>query len=161
MPDVEVKLKQEDMCDPRSFVVGDVFCISDAFVAIPDADRAENPRKYHNKRLVVVVYNNFLNSEATWPLVTVAPLSHRLEFRREPDIVVLKEHCEGLDESSIVRLALTQPVLKIDLKFKVGSLSEDKVTEILGLQDDLVFGTLTPSLASRGIATRNAASADT
>lgn len=137
--------RPDQLGDTRQFEIGEVYYIKDVLLSIPDADRTTVGRKIHDGRMVAIIHNNYLNYDPTWPLIHIAPLSHRVDLMRETDIEILKSDCPWLKyESSMVRLALAQPVLKVDLEKKLGQINEEKIYEILALQQDMVLGKLEP-----------------
>jgi len=145
-PEVTPPYKPMQLYDIRAFEVGQVYYIDDELISIPEADRTIHPRKTHHGRRVVIAHNNYLNTDPTWPLIHVAPLSHRVDLMRETDIEVTTDRKDGnaVTVNSIIMLSLVQPVLKVDLRECVGKLSRDKIVEMLSLQEEMLVGTLEP-----------------
>lgn len=145
-PEITPPYRPMQLFDIREFEVGEVYYIKDELVSIPDADRTTMRRRAHEGRRVVIAHNNYLNADPTWPLIHIAPLSHRVDLLKETDIEVTDDpkDGDGVSENSIIRLALVQPVLKVDLERLVGKLSRDKITEMLALQEDMLIGSLEP-----------------
>ncbi len=115
--------------DGRSFQFGTIWTIADELLSIPDADR-DGSRILHEARAVLIVANNQSNSDLLTPVITVAQLSHRTDVRRRGDVLLLRDR-DGVRVDSIVRLRLLQPVLKVDLKRHVGTISETAGGEVL------------------------------
>ncbi|MEG6521159.1 type II toxin-antitoxin system PemK/MazF family toxin [Desulfotomaculum sp. 1211_IL3151] len=130
--------------DIREFQVGEVYYIKDELIGIPNIDRTTIDRNIHLGRRVVIAHNSQLNTNPTWPLVHIAPLSHRVDLMRETDIeVTIKpEDGNGVAVNSLIQLALVQPVLKVDLERRIGALSREKIAEMIALQEDMLLGQL-------------------
>lgn len=122
---------REDMIDDREFIFGQIWKIRDILVGIPDADRVGD-RKEHFARCVVVVDNNDKNSSEDFPIITVCPLSHRIDCIRDFDVELKKEN-DGVNQDCLVRISLSQPVLKKDLHTCEGEISNDAKTEIIAV----------------------------
>ena len=106
-------LIRDSLIDTRDFEFGQVWTIPDELVSIPDADRVDD-RVLHTARLVVIVSNNSGNTNPLNPILSVAPLSHRVDCKRAGDIELYAER-DYLRYDSIARLRLVQPILKADL----------------------------------------------
>ncbi|MDK2793344.1 MAG: mRNA interferase MazF [Deferribacteres bacterium] len=122
-------LSKDDLIDERTFNFGEIWKIRDCLISIPDADRI-NSRNEHFCRTVVIVDNNKQNSNKFSPIITVAPLSHRLDCMREFDIPLSKEK-DGVKEDCLLRMSLAQPVLKKDLYERIGEIHDDSKDEII------------------------------
>lgn len=124
--------REEELIDEREFEFGQIWQIRDSLISIPDADRLGN-RNEHFCRTVIVVDNNPQNSNPFTPVITVAPLSHRVDCLREFDIPLYKDK-DRVAEDCILRMSLAQPVLKKDLYKCVGMISMDSRDEIIDIQ---------------------------
>lgn len=122
-------LIRESLLDVREFEFGQVWTVSDELISIPDADRI-GERDLHQYRSVLIVSNHSGNSNPLLPVVTVAPLSHRVELMKKGD-VELEAQRDNLRVDSIVRLRLMQPVLKADIVNHVATISDDGKEDIL------------------------------
>ncbi|WP_434510414.1 type II toxin-antitoxin system PemK/MazF family toxin [Desulfitobacterium sp. AusDCA] len=132
-------LIRDSLIDTREFEFGQVWTVNDELVSIPDADRIDE-RILHNARIVLIVSNNSGNTDPLNPIVTVAPLSHRVDCIKFTDIELYAQR-DNLKYDSIVRLRLAQPVLKADLIKCLGLISMDGKGEVLiGLEE--YFGLL-------------------
>ncbi len=138
--------RRSDLCDDRQFVVGEVYYIKDKLVSIPTIDRTDKPRKVRIGRRVVIACNNYLNTDPTWPLVYIAPLCSRIDLMAVTDILVTTAGEDGnaVKKDCKIELGLVQPILKVDLERKVGSLSRSKIAEMLVLLQDMISGNLNP-----------------
>ncbi len=116
--------------DNRDFKQGEIYLVGDEEIHFPDEKFTGRTR--HDDRPVVVVTNHPSSGDPTYPLVLVAPLSHRVEFKREVDLEVLAS-AEHVEQDSLIRLGLIQPVCKVDLRGPVARLSSGKVDEMLAL----------------------------
>lgn len=125
-------LNIEDLIDERKFNFGEIWTIRDCLISIPDADRIDK-RREHFSRTVVVVDNNSQNFNRLSPVITIAPLSHRIDCMREFDIPLSKEK-DGVKEDCLLRMSLAQPVLKKDLHKLVGEIHDDSKDEIIDIQ---------------------------
>jgi len=145
-PEVTAPYRSMQLYDICEYEVGEVYYLKDELISIPQADRTEMGRDVHPGRRVVIAHNNFLNTDPTWPLIHIAPLSHRVDLMRETDIEITTkpQDGDGVAVDSILMLALTQPVLKVDIERRVGKLSIAKITEMLSLQEEMLLGTLEP-----------------
>ena len=123
------KYTNEKLIDDRIFSIGDIWLIRDKFIAIPTADRV-GFRDIHPSRCVIVIDNNSQNNNKMFPIITVAPLSHRVDCTRIFDIPVFPKE-DQVRVDSIIQMSLSQPVVKRDLFKKVGEISEDKKDEII------------------------------
>lgn len=122
----------KDLIDERKFNFGEIWTIRDCLISIPDADRI-NERVEHYSRAVVIVDNNSQNYNKFSHVITVAPLSHRVDCIREFDIPLTEEK-DGVKQKCLLRMSLIQPVLKKDLHKLVGEIHEDSKDEIIDVQ---------------------------
>lgn len=122
-----------ELIDNREFKIGEVYFLNDQFISIPDEDRTSKERNVHDRRPVVVTHSNSENCNHLCPVITVAPLSHRIDLKRTFDLRVCKGK-DGLLMDSLVRLRLMQPVLKVDLEKFQSRLSEPKIEELVAMQ---------------------------
>lgn len=120
---------RKELYDQREFQFGTVWKIDDRDIAIPQIDKL-GTRNIHEERWVVVVSNNRENFHPLCPIITVAPLSHRTDLKREFDLE-LNPHTDNVRVPSLLQLKLSQPILKVDLFEQQGHLSEEKKEELL------------------------------
>lgn len=124
---------RKDIIDEREFHIGEIYKINDQLISLPAIDRLEKDRLIHEERWVVVVHSYEENINPLCPVVTVAPLSHRIDLKRPYDLPVFKDQ-DDVKTDSLVQLKLLQPVLKVDLGEFIGSLSEEKIEEMIAIQ---------------------------
>jgi hypothetical protein len=112
-------------------VAGGVYSLHDAVIKIPDGDLAGTRTKHDFRTIVVLSNQNICNSIAC-PVVTVVPLSHILTPRAETDLIIGKDKENKLEHDSRLMFGYIQPVLKSDLKTKIGVLSENDWHNVMG-----------------------------
>jgi mRNA-degrading endonuclease toxin of MazEF toxin-antitoxin module len=112
-------------------VAGGVYALDDSVISIPDGDLAGNRTKHDFRTIVVLSNQNICNSIAC-PVITVVPLSHVLIPRAETDLIIGKDAVNNLEHDSRLMFGYIQPVLKSDLKTKIGVLSEDDWQHVMG-----------------------------
>lgn len=110
---------------------GEVYLVNDRLVSIPDADRVQDGRSFHETRRVVIVQNNTNTNYTTFPVVLVAPLTSRIETKRRYDIELFPEEEEAINKPVLIRLGLIQPILRADLGECLGTLTRPKQAEIM------------------------------
>lgn len=95
---------------------GEVYLIRDDLIVLPEARIPESKaRMVHPQRPVLIVQTDVDNSEPLYPVVLIAPMSHRTDLQSERDCL-LRAKQGGLDQDSLVHLGLVQPILKTDLQ---------------------------------------------
>jgi mRNA-degrading endonuclease toxin of MazEF toxin-antitoxin module len=130
-------LVRNSFYDSRQFEFGSIWTIPDEIISIPDADR-DRTRILHPARLVLVVSNNRTNIDPLTPVISIIPLSHRVDCIRYGDVVLTPER-DGVRYESVARVRLLQPVLKADLVRCIGRVSDDACEELLVAIEDF-FG---------------------
>ncbi len=87
-------------------------------------EHPKKKREFHNFRLALVIQSNKINDDNNMPSTLVVPLSHK---GRNTDFTV-EIRTKYLDDSvpgdTVAHVHLTQPILKILLRKKVGYLPE-------------------------------------
>lgn len=134
MPSTEYQ-SREELRDRREFVFGSVWKIDDRDVEIPQSDKIKKPRFYHKERWVVVISNNSENYHPLCPVVTVAPLSHRIDLKRPFDLDLSKAR-DNTKVDCLLQLKLSQPILKVDLFEFQGEISDETKEELMILLED-------------------------
>lgn len=119
---------RRDFFDSREFNFGEVWLLDDSEIVIPQIDHL-GIRTIHPERWVVVVSNNSENFHPLCPIVTVAPLSTRIDLKKLHDLE-LSEQNDNVKEDSILQLKLAQPILKKELNELKGEISDDKKVEL-------------------------------
>lgn len=120
--------------DDRKFNFGEVWLVDDNLINMPHVDHI-GARRSHQDRWVVVISNNVENVHPLCPIVTVAPLSHRVELMKEHDLL-LESSEDNVNCDCLLQIKLTQPVIKKDLRDCKGPISEDKKVELQVLLED-------------------------
>lgn len=117
--------------DNREFIQGQVYIATDTDVKIPD-DIFGKRTLHENGRPVVIIYDVPDNKNPLVRTVLAAPLSSKIEYKRETDLYL--DEADGVERPSLLRLGLTQPFLKVDLQGPVRTLTEDAIDKMLALQ---------------------------
>ncbi|WP_186668778.1 type II toxin-antitoxin system PemK/MazF family toxin [Sporosarcina sp. BP05] len=119
---------KRDFFDDRSFSFGQVWLLNDSEIVIPQIDHLQT-RKVHEERWVVVTSNNPENHHPLCPIVTVSPLSTRVDLKRNYDLNLDKAN-DNVKENCLLQLQLSQPILKKELYELQGDISDDKKVEL-------------------------------
>ena len=137
---VESYMNPNELIDERCFEIGQIYYIKDSLIDMPNTDRLINGgRKIHEGRMVVIAHNNDENHNKMFPVITVAPLSHRIDLKRPFDLPVNINDVDGeLKYDSLIMMYLIQPVCKVDLERCVGVLKEPKTEEMLAIQIEML-----------------------
>ncbi|MGE5483700.1 MAG: type II toxin-antitoxin system PemK/MazF family toxin [Ignavibacteriales bacterium] len=131
MQSIEAQFKRLGI-DRRSFRQGEIYIVKDKDVQIPDSKFTKTGRVFHENRPVVIVYDHLYNSEPTYPLVVVAPLSHDTTRKRVCDLELFAAR-DGVDQDCLLRLGLIQPLCKVDLEGPAGRLDATTIDKMLAL----------------------------
>ena len=126
-----------DIEDDRAFTCGEIWKIRDELVSLLPGDRVSGIREtFHRCRTVVILQNTDENSDPTYPIIRVAPLTSTVEFKTAFDILL--EPSDGVNKECMLSVQLAQPILKKDLFECVGSISDDKLYEMLALESYII-----------------------
>lgn len=107
------------------FTQGDVCLVEDESVVMPQTP--EGKRKYHpDGRTCVVLTNPRLSERPTYPIVSIAPTSTRIDLKEESDFPLTGNQNNGLHKDCLVMLGHIQPVRKSDIFKRIGKLSGDE-----------------------------------
>ncbi|MGG1618252.1 type II toxin-antitoxin system PemK/MazF family toxin [Paenibacillus sp. NRS-1781] len=123
--------------DDRKFNFGDIWLIDDEFVNTPPSDQI-GKRKKHVDRWVAIVSNNDENFHPLCPIVTVAPLSHRVDLMQKNDLELFSDK-DSVAQNCLAQLKIMQPILKKDLRDFKGPISDTKKIELQVMIEDF-FG---------------------
>lgn len=126
-PEYNARVK---MFDKRTFQFGQVWKIKDPLISIPDADRLLHGRNLHKDRYVIIAQNNEENLLPMVTCITIIPLSSRVDLKRKYD-VILSPNVDSVKVESMAKTSLIQPVLKKDLDECLGSISKEKMAEVI------------------------------
>ena len=88
-------------------------------------------RHWHEERYCLILSNSTMCKDPNWPLVMIAPLSHRLHPKATPDLYVQKSDKNGLKVKSRLILSQIQPLRKTDLQEHVGEIEITEWEEIM------------------------------
>lgn len=103
----------------------DVFSIPDERINFPE-ERLGQQRRKHEARLVVILQNNKDNNDPIIPVILIAPLSTGRRYHRLDYLLAKSDHA-FLKSDSHIRLRYMQPILKVDLKAKLGNISQNNI----------------------------------
>jgi mRNA-degrading endonuclease toxin of MazEF toxin-antitoxin module len=104
---------------------GDVCLVEDESVVIPETP--DERREYHpHGRPCVILQNGMLCTRVTYPIVLIAPTTHRTDLKESSDFQVEPSAVNGLHQPCLVMLGHIQPVLKPDVFKKIGTLSHSE-----------------------------------
>jgi hypothetical protein len=119
---------------------GDVYLVQDAHVIIPET-KARDRLLHPHGRTCVILSSNVFCADPLYPLVSIAPTSHRVDLKDASDFPIEPSSVNGLKLESLVLLGHVQPVRKSSLFRKIGSLSqqewEDMVLHLIWTFDRL------------------------
>lgn len=94
---------------------GEIYLFSDKWIVLPKTRiPSQPPRIEHPERLVLILQSDSDNDDVSYPIILIAPLSHRTDLKDDKDYELHKGD-GGIWMDSLVQLGLIQPVLKIEL----------------------------------------------
>jgi hypothetical protein len=128
--------------DDREFNYGEIYLIKDDLINFPESLFVG--RTFHEVRPVVVTYHSVTNQNKRIWTINVAPISTQVDFRRDTDLLIDPAEGNYINRTSLIRLGLSQPVLKVDLEGPVGSLTRSQKLQLAALQMKLA-GIVIPS----------------
>jgi mRNA-degrading endonuclease toxin of MazEF toxin-antitoxin module len=88
-------------------------------------------RHFHKERYCVILSNRQMCSDNEWPLVLVAPLSHKLYPVARPDLLIDSTDKNGLAVPSRMILSQIQPLDKAALQERVGEIGASKWEQVV------------------------------
>lgn len=95
---------------------GEIYWVTDELIEFPEERIPSRPtRTIHEERPILILQTNADNAEPLYPIVLIAPLSHRVDLQDKRDYK-LKAGQGGLKQDSLVHLGLVQPILKTELQ---------------------------------------------
>lgn len=111
----------------QNFEFGQIYLIKDEAIMFPDnRKRKPNPNKVR-PALILDVDEEFDHTNNA--IVTIAPISTKLDYKRTFDIDIEKGK-SNLHESSLVRVGCLQGVMKRDLGKCLGKVDDEIITKI-------------------------------
>ncbi len=118
--------------DSRGFPYGSIFVIKDELIEFPESLFVG--RTFHKLRPVVITYHSSTNSNKNIWTINIAPISTQVNFKRDTDLEIMPGSGNYINSTSIIRLGLSQPVLKVDLDGPVGELTREQKIQLAALQ---------------------------
>lgn len=105
---------------------GALYWIPDGAVNLPPT--APEKRNLHERRPFLVLSNDTMNVDATWPVVTGFPLTTSKEYSTKFDVELARGDC-ALPQHCWIQVPLLQPITKAHLLEYVGPLKAHFVEE--------------------------------
>ncbi|GAC44333.1 Fe-S-cluster-containing hydrogenase components 1 [Paenibacillus popilliae ATCC 14706] len=118
--------------DARVFHYGEIYKVKDIYIVFSEEKYVN--RAKHESRLVCVIHHCEANSDPRAWVINVAPLSSRVEMKRDNDLEITPQEGNYINRCSLIRLGCAQPLLKIDLEGPVGVLTESQLHQLTALQ---------------------------
>jgi mRNA-degrading endonuclease toxin of MazEF toxin-antitoxin module len=106
---------------------GDIWKAKDSAISLIDS----LVRTRHEQRYCLVLTNKVLCSDTKWPIVLIVPLSHKIAPLAQTDLLIDSTDKNGLAVKSRLILSHIQPILKKDLKEKVGEIDITKWDQVI------------------------------
>lgn len=108
---------------------GDIWIISDSIITFPTERLPRSKRTHHEKRPVLVLSCDEDLAKVRPLTALISPVS-TVKDKAVTDYM-LPAGTAGLKEDSMIRLGLIQPILKIDLKERIGNLEPSILDQIM------------------------------
>ena len=108
---------------------GDVWVISDELIIFPEERLPKGKRTKHNERPALILSCEEDLTSIRPLTAIISPLS-TVKIKAVTDFI-LSAGTGGLLEDSVARLGLIQPILKIDLNRKLGTIGSDILDQIM------------------------------
>ncbi|WP_456273408.1 hydrogenase [Bacillus sp. AK031] len=118
--------------DDREFHFGEIYKVKDELVNFPESQIVN--RTYHHKRMIVITQHCSANLDKNVWTLNAAPLSTAVNMKRDTDLEIEPDTGNFIKKDSLIRLASSQPFLKIDLEGPVGKLTTDQQKMLSALQ---------------------------
>jgi len=112
----------------------DIFTIADDVIIFPE-ERLVQSRAKHEGRLVIILQNDKDNNDPIIKICTIAPLSTSKQFYRLDYLLKKSPDHPFLKDDSYIRIGHVQPILKIDLRNKLGGVTKQSMKD--DIQDRL------------------------
>lgn len=94
---------------------GEIYWVSDEEIRLPESELPNQlERNIHPTRPVLVLQTDEDNEDTFYPIVLVAPLTHRVEYKDNKDYQLRKGQ-GGVTKDSLILLGQVQPILKTKL----------------------------------------------
>lgn len=108
---------------------GDIYLVQDTDVVIPER-KAQDRHLHPHGRTCVILSNNVFCEDPFYPIVSIAPTSHRVDIKDASDFPLQPNDANGLNCESLVLLGHIQPVRKASLFRKLGTLTPTEWEEM-------------------------------
>jgi mRNA-degrading endonuclease toxin of MazEF toxin-antitoxin module len=113
---------------PGPYIAGGVYLVCDKSLRlIPEEERVV----HDERRPVVVVTSAASNGDPGWPFVLACPISGSTSRRTRFDVQLAKGE-SGVVKKCWIRIPAVQPLTKITLEDRTGTLNEDLLTQVQG-----------------------------
>ena len=109
--------------NPPKLVAGGVYLLRDSAIRIPDSEKGKARRK-HDFRVVILLSNQTVCNSSACPVVTIVPLSSKLEPRAETDQIIGRSTKNGLDRDSRIMFGYMQPIMKDEFERYIGEIEQ-------------------------------------
>ena len=108
---------------------GDIWYISDDLIIFPEDRLPKTKRQKHLNRPVLILSCSDDLKNLKFLSALISPLSTVVQAKAATDFFV-NAGVGGLKEDSMIRLGLIQPILKVDLKEKIGNIGNDILDQV-------------------------------
>lgn len=95
-----------------TYEFGQIYTVKDQHILYPD--NRKRRRKFGKNRPVLILDYSEEKDYSVNPLITIAPISTKIDYKKQYDIDIEQGTC-ALFEKSLVRVGCLQSVLKSDL----------------------------------------------
>lgn len=113
---------------------GTIYIVPDEVIQLPEENLpGAGPRNLHEGRPFLVLQSQELCNDANYHFVLGAPVSTKIQYKKETDFILLKQDSGGLKFDSVVLLSHIQPILKSDLGRQAGKVSNLTLEKIRAL----------------------------
>jgi len=107
---------------------GDIWTIADDLITFPEARLPKGKRKKHDERPVLILSSDEDLNNIRPLTALISPLSTVMQ-KAVTDFII-RAGTGGLSQDSVVRLGLIQPILKVDLKLRIGNIGPDTLDQV-------------------------------
>ncbi len=136
---------------------GDIYLVQDNDVVIPER-KAHDRHLHPHGRTCVILSNNLFCEDPFYPIVSIAPTTHRVDIKDASDFPIQPNENNGLRSESLVLLGHIQPVRKRSLFRKLGSLTpaewEAMTLHLVWAFDRVIRNSATPAAELQNPAAR-------
>lgn len=116
--------------DEHLFYFGEVYTIKDELISFIPRDKSQvDPDK---TRYVVVLQNDRECNDPGYPILTVAPITSKVEGQTKQCLLIEPGEAD-LPKPSLIKAGLIQPIAKDHLRRRQGRLKADTIKKLYGL----------------------------